>query len=110
MPIYFNIKEAREYLLKNRIIYTLRDIRKEGQEQVRKSKNTDWYPYEILGFANVKLVKKIENLYDLKGYVIKSGFKTVDDWLVEAKDNRYLYEVKMIKWIIRKILVVSVVL
>jgi hypothetical protein len=97
MAIYFNIEEERDYLLNNGVVYILRDARKEGQEQVRKSKNSSFYPFEILGYANVKLVKKIMNLYDLKDYVTRSGFKTIDDWLLEAKEDRYLYEVKMIK-------------
>jgi hypothetical protein len=97
MAIYFNIDEERNHLLKNGVVYILRDVRKEGQEQVRKSKNSSFYPFEILGYANVKLINKIENLYDLKDYVTKSGFKTIDNWLLETKEDRYLYEVKMIK-------------
>ena len=97
MPIYFNVEQAREHLLKNGFVYTLRQERKAGREQVRKSKNKGWFPFEILGFADVTFVKKIENPYDLKDYFTQSGFKTIDNWITEAKDSRFLYKVEMIK-------------
>ncbi len=97
MTIYFNVKEAREYLLKNGFVYTLRQERSTGKEQVRKSLNKGVLPFELLGFADVSFVKEIENLYDLKDYVTKSGFRTIDDWIVEAKDSRFLYKVEMEK-------------
>ena len=98
IPIYFNIKEAREQLVNHNVVYTLRENKKkEGETQVRKSKDKGLFPFEILGFAKISFVKEITNPYDLKDYIPKSGFRTIDDWLEKAGDSRFLHKVELIK-------------
>ena len=59
MPIYFNIKEAREQLLNNKIVYTLRnDNKSESETQVRKSLGKGLIPFEIIGFAKITFILK----------------------------------------------------
>ena len=99
LPIYFNVKEEREQLLNHNIVFTLRNKKKiEGVTQVRKLKiDNKLFPYEILGFAKVSFVKEITNPYELKGYIPKSGFRTINHWIENAGDSRFLHKVELIK-------------
>ena len=95
MSIYLDVKESREYLLKNGLVYNLRnepiDYNRIG---IRVSK--DFNKFEIIGLVKVTFVKEIINNYDLKEYVMQSGFYNVDDWLKEAKGSKYLHKVELI--------------
>ena len=95
MSIYLNIKEAKEYLLKNGLVYNLRNEPiNYNRIGIRVSKNFN--KFEIIGLVKVTFVKEIINNYDLKDYVVQSGFYNVDDWLKEIKGSKYLHKLELI--------------
>lgn len=95
MSIYLDLKEAREYLLKNGLVYNLRNEPiNYDRIGIRVSKNFN--EFEIIGLVKVTFVKEIINNYDLKDYVMQSGFYNVDDWLIEAKGSKYLHRLELI--------------
>ena len=53
--------------------------------------------FEIIGFVKITFVKEIINNYDLKNYVMQSGFYKVDDWLKVSKECKYLHKVELIQ-------------
>lgn len=96
MFIYFNTKNMRNYLFNHKMVYTLRDNRMaEGETQIRIPSDKESPSFEIIGYANVTFVKEILNPYDLKDYVLHSGFRTIDDWLEKAGESRFLHKVEL---------------
>jgi hypothetical protein len=88
MVIWFNVKKAREFLLKFGYVYTLRPKkRREGREPLF------YGGFGKKAMAWIIFIKKIENDKELEEYVKESGFETVEEWRREAKDSRYLYKV-----------------
>jgi len=88
MVIWFNVKETREYLLKNGRVYTLRPkIRREGKEIL------SYNGFGKKGLVYVSFVKEIENLRELEEFVEDSGFESVAKWIEKAKESRFLYYV-----------------
>jgi hypothetical protein len=91
MVMWFNVPEAREYLLQYGEVYTLRPKkRREGKEVL------SYGGFGKKGEVNVKFVKEILDWNELNRYVDKSGFRTVDEWVRKAKGNRFLYHVVLL--------------
>lgn len=91
MVIWFNVDEARKYLLETGFVYTLRPKkRREGIEVL------SYDGFGKKGMVTVKLIKEIKDIKELSGYVDQSGFKTVEEWLKEADKSRFLYEVRVL--------------
>jgi len=95
MPIYLNITKARNHLLKNKVIYTLREKRRKylGKSQIRKG---SFRIFEEISMGRVSYVKTIDNDNELLPYVNQSGFKEVEDWREKAGKGKYLYKVELI--------------
>jgi hypothetical protein len=91
MVIWFNVEKARDFLLKNGYVYTLRPKkRREGIEVLM------YDGFGKKGYANVKFVKEILDWDELNRYVYESGFRNVDEWVREAKGSRFLYLVALL--------------
>ena len=98
MVMIFQSKKALEFLLKNGFVYTLRLKRKRtGRDWI-----TDRRGGKKIADVNIEFVSVIRanNINDLEKYVPYSGFKSLDEWLIEAfKLNGslplYLYKVKL---------------
>jgi hypothetical protein len=91
LVIWFNVPEAREYLLKHGEVYTLRrKERREGKEVLM------YGGFGKKGEVNVKFVREILDWNELNRYVDKSGFRTVDEWIRKAKGSRFLYHVVLL--------------
>ena len=95
MPIYFNITKARNYLLKNKVVYTLKERKRRylGKSQIRKG---SFIIFEEIGWGIVSYVKTINNDNELLPYVNQSGFQEVEDWRKKAGKSKYLYKVELI--------------
>ena len=95
MPIYFNITETRNYLIKNKIVYTLREKKRKrlGKTEIR---NGSFINFEKIGKGRVSYVGVINNSVELLSYVNQSGFKNVEDWLKKVKGGKHLYKVEVI--------------
>ena len=97
--IYFNIDEARNELLKNSIVYTIRHERSTGQAVARKG---SYYKFEVLGNVTVKRVLRLNKTaieIQLCEYVPRSGFNTVQEWIKNIKEWRnrmFLYKVEVL--------------
>ncbi len=101
--ISFKSKKALNYLLKHGLVYTLRPFkRKEGITALLNEKDMK------IGLVEVKFITELnsENLAEsLKDFVGESGFKSVEEWINEAKkllrgnlpERLYLYQVKLLK-------------
>lgn len=96
MVIWFNVEKAREFLLKNGFVFTLRPKRRrEGREML------SYGGFGKKGMVNVKFVDwfigedRLEE--NLEQYVEFTGFDNVKEWLEEAKDSRILYKVSLIE-------------
>jgi hypothetical protein len=85
------VEKARNYLLRNGYVYTLRPKkRREGKEVL------SYGGFGKKGEVNVKFVKEILDWNELNRYVDKSGFRTVDEWVRKAKGSRFLYHVVLL--------------
>jgi len=89
--IWFNVKEARDYLLKHGLVYTLRPKkRREGK---------DILCYGGLGKKGVVYVEFIKEIADdgeLEEYVKSSGLESAREWRAKAKGSRHLYKVTLL--------------
>jgi hypothetical protein len=95
MPIYFNITEPRNYLFKNKIVYTLREKRRRhlGKLQIRQG---SYRKPKLLGYGRVSFVKLVNNDKDLLPYVKQSGFDSVERWSKKLRSSMFLYKVELI--------------
>ena len=95
MPIFFNIKEARDYLIANKMVYTLRKPRKTGDASIMIGHR---YRDSVkkIGNGYVSFVEQIVNDKQLERYVEQSGFKSIEKWREKAKDCKQLYKVDLI--------------
>ena len=95
MPIYFNVKEARNQLLNNKIVYTLRERKRKhlGKSQIRMGSYRD---FKSLGKCRVSFVKSITNDSELKPYLNQSGFSSIEDWRYKAGKSMHLYKVELL--------------
>jgi hypothetical protein len=95
MPIYLDIKESREFLLKNKIVYTLMDKPLNyNTTDIRVGK--DFYMFNKIGLGKVTFIKEIKETKELEKYVRQSGFIRVNNWLKETRENRFLHRVELI--------------
>ena len=90
MPIFFNIKEARDYLIANKMVYTLRKPRKTGDASIMIG-NRYRGSVKKIGNGYVSFVEQIVNDKQLEKYVEQSGFKSIEKWREKAKDCKQLY-------------------
>lgn len=71
--MYWNVKEAREFLLKNGYVFTLRKPRKEGPAIAVVG---SFYDHQPIGSTFVKLIKEdVQHAHELSAYVAGSGIK-----------------------------------
>ena len=95
MPIWFNVKEAYDHLMKYGFVYTLRPNQRKEKDgwtelctKFEKSKHTG---RKVL----VTFIGRMRNnMKDFKPYVPFSGFKDLASWLGAAGDSRFLYRVE----------------
>jgi hypothetical protein len=88
--IFFNVEEARNYLMEHGEVYSLRWKRHTGRARVLKG---SYYKHEDLGFATVELVKMAPTIKDLLKHVDKSGFENVTLWILAAREHYKKYGV-----------------
>ena len=94
--IFFNIPEARDFLLQFGMVYTLRRKRKEDYGQIRIVQGS-YFHNQILGIGVISFIKKIERKEELEKYLEYSGFSSIDEWYNKKSPNaNYLYLVKLI--------------
>lgn len=92
MVIWFNVKEAREFLLKNGYVYTLRPKKRKrvGREVLM------YGSFGKKGMVMVGFIKKITRNRELEEYVKCSGFRSVIEWRSVAGESRFLYRVDLL--------------
>ena len=91
MVMWFNVEEARNFLLKNLSVYTLRPkTRREGKEVL------SYGGFGKKGVVYVVFVKEINDDSELEEFVTESGFNSVEEWLEKAGESRYLYYVMLL--------------
>ena len=89
--MWFNVKEARDFLLTNGFVYTLRPKkRREGREALM------YEGFGKKGELQVRFVKEIESDEELETRVERSGFRSVEEWRKKAGDSRFLYLVGLV--------------
>lgn len=88
MIMLFNVLEAYEQLITHGVVYTIRPSIK--QNGIHRLHINNWFtmPFE---YGQVSFVERINNTKQLDQYVKQSGFKTVDKWIAEVKDRKYMY-------------------
>lgn len=91
MVIWFNVEEAREYLLKRGHIYTLRPKRRRERKEVLM-----FGKFGKRGVVYVRFIKEVKSDSELEGYVGESGFKSVTEWRRKARRSRFLYLVELV--------------
>lgn len=94
MVIWFNVREAREYLLSVGRVYTLRP---KGRKREECREVLSYGGFGKKGMVYVSFVKEIEDDRELEMFVEDSGFESVEEWRKKAKDNRFLYYVMLLK-------------
>lgn len=94
-PIYFNVEEARNQLLKYERVYTGRSQRGTGLTIARQG---SLYKGLKLGRVHIRFIKKIVEPAELEPYLGESGFQTVNTWLRKIKGGlpTYLYLAEML--------------
>jgi hypothetical protein len=89
--IWFNVREAREYLLRKGHVYTLRPkMRREGRDVLMFGR------FGKRGVVYVKFVKEVKSDSELEDYVRESGFGSVGEWRKKAGRSRFLYYVELV--------------
>lgn len=115
-PIYFNVKKAREYLLENGHVYTIRGKRSTGTTKARKG---NYFTFKVLGNAEIERIKSVgpislqpnlslsdralEEYFDeLMPYIRDSGFEPPREWwenvTMSAFKTCILYHVRLLDW------------
>jgi len=91
MVMWFNVKEARERLLKEGWVFTLRPkLRREGKEPLFYNE------FKKKGEVSVELWATDPADEILRIITQFSGFKTLEEWREKAKDCKYVYLVRLI--------------
>ena len=94
MTLWMNVEEAREFLLKNGFVYTLRPkVRKVGGIEALM-----WGKQGKRGEVIATFLGEIkQDCYDclLDFFLYGSGFESVDQWKNKANGSRFLYQVKL---------------
>jgi hypothetical protein len=99
-PIYFNVEEARKYLIEHGEVYTIRKERHAGFAMARCG---SFMRFDRLGTVNISPVLQLRSMSmeeQLKPFVAQSGFESVARWMhgVPRWDNSmFLYYVKFVK-------------
>jgi hypothetical protein len=94
-PIFFNVPEARDHLLKHGRVYTLRRKRKSVGETTAREGNL--FKFRELGRVNVEFVRQVSGPAELEPYVGESGFRTVEEWASKAAPGAdHLYRVSRV--------------
>lgn len=93
--IFFNVPEARQQLISQGFVYTLRHKRKRvGKDRAIVG---SYFKYQEMGPVWVEFIKEVKDVDELKEYLYGSGFESVEDWRRVAKDQRFLYKVTEFK-------------
>ena len=97
--ISFNVKEVRYYLLENKMVYTLRPKKNDGSNLAVMVGNRfdETNKPKKIGNCKSKFITEITNPNQLNRYVRQSGFRSIEDWLAEAKGSRFLHLVELKK-------------
>ena len=98
-PIYFNIREARNQLLTNGVVYTCKHKKRiKINTGVTMARKGNFRKYLELAKVDVKYIGRIEKPQELKPYLKESGFETVKEWILQIKDGlpSHLYKVSVI--------------
>ena len=106
-PIYFNVERARNQLLQEGKVYTIRYPRQKG---ITMARHGSYFRFKMLGKVRITEVMMLDLEYEklqgtkavLQKYVTQSGFETVDVWLENFKRqenhlNEILYFVEALK-------------
>jgi hypothetical protein len=96
-PIYFNIPEQRNLLLKTGFVYVCRHKKRinTGTTVARKG---NFKKFVDLATVDVKYEGHVEKQQELKPYLKESGFETTREWICTIKDGLpgHLYRVKVV--------------
>lgn len=96
-PIFFNVKQARDFLLSHGLVYTLRRRRRRDRE-VTRAVYGSLYNHAVLGKVEILWIMTIEDPTSLYPFLPYSGFQTIEEWLAHAsKDAHELYRVDLIE-------------
>jgi len=91
--MWFNVKQARKYLLEEGRVFTLRPKRRK-REECREVLMYNGFGKK--GDLYVSFVKEIEGDGELREFVDDSGFDSVEEWRAAAKESQYLYYVMLL--------------
>jgi hypothetical protein len=91
--IFINSEKVRNFLITNKIVYTLRQkdrrITHSGLEKVATG---NYYSYHILAKVKIAKICEIAKEEELQPYYLQSGFESVTEWL---KFSEELFHVKL---------------
>lgn len=93
MPIYFNVKEVREYLQRTKMVFTLRKPRSVGITQAVVGSY-----FKHTAFATVKIIQTVENVCrpeQLELYVSDSGLQKEGESIKETAIRWFALAQKM---------------
>lgn len=92
MVMWFNVKKARDYLLKYGFVYTVRPkMRRVGRDML------SYEGFGKKGMVYIIFVKKIEWSRELKDFVLDSGFyDNPYEWYNYAFFNKFLFLVLLL--------------
>ena len=95
-PIYFNIPEPRNQLLKNGVVYTCRH-KKRINTGITVARRGNFKKIVELATVDVKYTGRVQKQQELKPYLKESGFETIKEWICTIKDGLpgHLYKVKI---------------
>ena len=92
--MWFNVEEARSFLLRNGFVYTLRP--KPYRLRSKRKRGVDVLMYGgfgVKGKVYFEFIKVVRDVEELKPFVKYSGFESLEEWLRRAGKNRCLYKV-----------------
>lgn len=96
--IFFNVKEAREHLLKHGFVYTLRSkMRRTGTDIAVQG---SYKKHKKLGKVTIEYIGEISYIHQVNPYSQWSGFSSAKEWfdgasrIHKGKLPLYLYKVE----------------
>lgn len=100
--IFFNVEAARNCLLENHVVFTLRGKRRREDKDI--AVKGSWYKHKRLGHVRVQFVTEIRNSVELEPYVDLSGFNTTQEWFdIAYKLHKtlpmYLFKVELLPFL-----------
>ena len=95
--MWFNVKEARQQLLENGFVYTLRPKPYRLRKKLTAGSDILMFDeFKKKGSLYFHFITTIKENHELEPFIEDSGFNSVEEWIMAARGNRCLFFVMLL--------------